>query len=360
MSDQPVLPPEPKFNRTRLMILVVLLAIAGLVVYFGMVRDQGPKHLKLALVTWTEDPFWEPLIAGAQECAGRSNVDLRVIRCKPDVAVQTQQVRELLNSGIDGMAISPNDPTAQRDVLEQAASKVPLVTFDSDAPETKRRRFVGIDNYAAGRVCADQIREALPEGGPVLISVGSATMQHGRDRRQGLIDDLLERGFDRTRAPSPLEGELKGSRYSIVATVTDGADPKKAVVTIAEALRAHPEVKCIAGLFSYSAPAALEAMKQVGRSDLKVVGFDESDETQAAIEAGTIHSSVLQDSYHCGYELIDVLTREARGVPRGPAEQSATLYVGISVLTADNLLVLRNSGTVRRPAGSSGTKPASL
>ncbi|HEY2843868.1 MAG TPA: substrate-binding domain-containing protein [Bryobacteraceae bacterium] len=341
------------------MVAVLLLLIAGLAVYLGWARTRPPRHLKLALLTWTEDPFWGPLIQGAHDYADKSNVELTVIRSKPTVEAQNQHIRELLDSGIDGIAISPNDATAQLAILNEAADKVPLVTFDSDAPQTKRRRFVAIDNYAAGRFCADEIREALPDGGPILITVGSATMQHGRDRRQGLIDGLLERGFDRNRAPDPLDAQLKGPKYSVAATVTDGADPAKAVVNIADALRAHPEVKGIVGLFSYSAPAALEAMKQVGRAgQLQVVGFDESEETQAAIEAGAIHSSILQDSYRCGYEVIEVLANEVRGIAPGPAEQSPILRVDINVLTAKNLADLRQAGAIRQPADASSTKPA--
>ncbi len=284
-----------------------------------------------------------------------------MIQCKPTVEAENQNIQEVLGGGFDGMAISPNDVKAQAEILDEATGKIPVVTFDSDAPESKRRRFVGIDNYAAGRFCADELREALPEGGPVLISVGSATMQHGRDRRQGVIDGLLGRSFDRKRASDPLDATLKGAEYSIVATVTDGADPSKAVTAIAEALNSHPEVKGIVGLFSYSAPAALEAMKQVGRTgQVKVVGFDESEETQAGIAAGTIHSSILQDSYRCGYESIEVLADEVRGVARGPAEWSPILYVPIDVLNAKNLPELRQAGNGAQPGGSSSTQSASL
>jgi ribose transport system substrate-binding protein len=360
MSDSALLPPRPKTIRIRLLAAIAVLLLAGLAVYFMFVREPGPKHLKLALITWTQDPFWEPLIRGAQDCAKQSDVELMLIRSEPTIEAQNKHVQEALNAGVDGIAISPNDAKAQIDILNQIAVKCPMVTFDSDAPESPRSRFIGIDNYAAGRFCADEVREALPDGGPVLISVGSATMQHGRDRRQGLIDGLLERGIDRNRPTDPLDVPLKGSKYTIVATVTDGADPAKAVVTIADALKAHPEVKCIVGLFSYSAPASLAAMKQAGRSsaDVKVVGFDEADETQAGIESGAIHSSILQDSYRCGYECIEVLAREARGVAPGPAEQSPFLQVGIDVLTAKNITELRAAGRIRQPSGTPTTTPA--
>jgi ABC-type sugar transport system substrate-binding protein len=173
---------------------------------------------------------------------------------------------------------------------------------------------------------------------------------------------LLERGFDRARPPDPQEAELKGAKYTIVTTVTDGGVPEKAVETIAAALKAHPEIKGVIGLFSYSAPAALTAMKQIGRTaPLTVVGFDESDETQAAIASGAIHSSIIQDSYRAGYESIDVLAREVRGVARGPAEQTSILNVGINVLTDKNLQDLRAAGSIRQPAAdTASTKPTGV
>jgi ribose transport system substrate-binding protein len=344
--------------RTRLFFEVLLVAVIALVVYFGFVRERGPRHLKVALITWTQDPFWQPLLRGAQDYADSSNIELTIIKSKPTVEDQTQHIKEVLDSGVDGIAISPNDASAQHEILEEAAGKVPIVTFDTDAPDSKRKRFVGIDNYAAGRVCASELIEAMPDGGPVLISVGSVTMLHGSLRRQGVIDELLGRGFDRNRPADPVDAVLKGPKFSVVYTATDGGVPEKAVASIAAGLKAHPEVKGIIGLFSYSAPAALAAIKQVGRTDeIKIVGFDASDETQAALEAGTIHSSIVQDSYRCGYETMEVLANEARGVARGPAELTPILYVGINVLTDKNLALLRSTGEVNQPSSSASTKP---
>jgi ribose transport system substrate-binding protein len=333
--------------RTRIVVEVLLLVVVALVVYFGFIYDRGPRHLKLALVTWTEDPFWQPLLRGAQDYADKSNIELIIVKSQPTAEAQTQHIRDMLSAGVDGIAISPNDAAAQHAILEEAAGRIPVVTFDTDAPDSKRKRFVGIDNYAAGRICASELMDAMPDGGPVLISVGSVIMQHGRERRQGVIDQLLGRGFDRNRAADPVDAELKGPKYAVVFTATDGGVPAKAVESITAALRAHPEVKGIIGLFSYSAPSALQAIKQIGRTDkIQIVGFDASDETQAALETGTIHSSVIQDSYHAGYETLEVLANEARGVPRGPAETTATLYVSVNVLTNKNLALLRSAGDI--------------
>lgn len=360
MSD-PTLPrARSSPSAIRLIFAIILLLIAAAAIYFALVRQQGPKHLKLALVTWTEDPFWEPLIRGAQDCANRTDAELTIVRCKPTVDDQNQQLRKLIDGGIDGLAVSPNNADAEKAILDEATAKFPVVTFDTDAPNSQRRRFVGIDNYAAGRLCADELKDALPDGGAVLITVGSVQQQHGRDRRQGVIDGLLDHPFDRAHAADPVDAELKGGKYSIVATVTDDADVTNAPAKIAAALKAHPEVKGIVGLFSYSAPAALEAIKQVGRDgQIKVVGFDESEPTQAGIESGKIAASILQDSYRAGYESIEVLANEARGTPRGPAEWTPTLAVPINVLTNKNIADLRQAGSLR-PTATSPTQPATM
>lgn len=359
MSDPTLPAPRRSIDSVKLFIIFIALIIAAAAVYFGLARDRGPKHLKLALVTWTQDPFWDPLIHGAQECADKSDVELTVVRALPSVEDQTQHVQQLLASGIDGLALSPNNAEAQKAVLDDATNKIAVVTFDTDAPDSKRRRFVGIDNYAAGRLCGDELRDTLLDGGSVLISVGSVQMQHGRDRRQGVIDSLLDRPFDRSRAADAVEANLKGSKYSIIQTVTDGADPVKATESIAAALKAHPEIKGIVGLFSYSAPAALDAMKQVGKDgQIKVVGFDESEQTQAAVESGAISASVLQDTYRAGYEAIEVLANEVRGVSRGPAEWTPTLSVPINVMTSKNIADLRASGAIRKVAGAPTTMAA--
>ena len=70
MSEQPITSPRP-VNRLRLFISVLILVIAGLSVYLGFARPAQPRHLRLALLTWTEDPFWQPLIRGRK--SGRIN-----------------------------------------------------------------------------------------------------------------------------------------------------------------------------------------------------------------------------------------------------------------------------------------------
>jgi ribose transport system substrate-binding protein len=280
------------------------------------------------------------------------------------VEAQSKHVRDLLAKGVDGIAISPNNPQAQAALLDEAAAKTVLFTFDSDAPDSKRRAFVGTDDYAAGAWAAEEVRDALPDGGAVIISVGSLGTVNGRERRQGVIDTLLDRPYNRTHAADPVDAPLKGPKYTIVATVLDGADVAKGKTLIADAIKAHPETNCIVALWSYSAGVALGGIEQSGKSGgksggkIKIIAFDESPDTQAGVEAGTVQASIVQGQYRIGYEAVRVLAATVRGQDQGGPTGPRMIHVPVSVLRQDNLEEFRAEKRIRRLApGAAGTQP---
>ncbi len=107
MSD-PATSNVPRSSRgARLTVVILVLLLAAVAIYAMWIRKPVPKHLKLALVTWTQDPFWEPLVHGAEKYAMESNVDLVIINSKPTVEDENQHIKEVLDAGVDGIAISP-------------------------------------------------------------------------------------------------------------------------------------------------------------------------------------------------------------------------------------------------------------
>jgi ribose transport system substrate-binding protein len=326
-----------------------IILVAGMLGYVLWIQGTFKSKEKIAIITWNQDPFWEPVKQGAEDAAKEFGVDLNFIESKPDVESQNQVIQAQLDSGVQAMALSPNNPKAQRKVIDDAAKKVVLITFDSDAPLTMRRGFVGTNDYAAGQQAGEQVRTAIPDGGGVIISVGSVEMANGRDRRQGLIDDLLDRPYRHDRNYDDPDAKLKGDKYEIVATIVDGGDADKAASQLADAIKAHPDVKCVVGLFSYSGSAILKAVNTAGRKDqIKVVSFDESPEVQAAVASGAIYSSILQDQYRCGYESVRVLADMLRGVEQNGPVSARLTEMPVLVMQADNIAALREQRIIRK------------
>ena len=63
-------------------------------------------------------------------------------------------------------------------------------------------------------MCAQHIRQAVPDGGEIIISVGSLDKENGHRRRQGVIDELLERSFEPQRPADAVDAPLKGPKYT--------------------------------------------------------------------------------------------------------------------------------------------------
>src|SRR5439155_467526 len=179
---------------------------------------------------------------------------------------------ELLAKNVSGIAISPIDPDNQGDLLEQIASRTHLITHDSDAPNSKRLCYVGMDNYDAGRMCGKLVKDALPEGGNVMIFVGRVSQANARARRQGVIDELMDRSSDPKRYD---EGpEIRGQKYVILDTKTDGFDFAKAKQLAQDAMTKHPDLGCMVGLFEYNPPILLDAVREAGKlKKIKIVAF---------------------------------------------------------------------------------------
>jgi ribose transport system substrate-binding protein len=332
-------------DRKRSRFSAVSVAAVVLLLLIGTVGAWQAGWLKprptVALVTNNDDPFWDPVIEGAQKAAAQSHLKLKVIKGTGKEADQTQAVRQLLAEGISGLAISPIDGQGQTEVLRQAAVQMPLVTMDSDSPNSSRLWFVGTDNYASGRQVGAILQDAVPDGGEVLICVGSVTADNGKLRRQGVIDELLDRPYSQIGPFDPIDAPIKGQKYTLVGTCVDMHDKERAVQLAAEAVQKHPNLKCIVALYSYSAPAVLKALEQTGKlGQIKVIGFDVLPETLAAVKSGNVFATMQQAQYDIGFDTIrglsDALSGDSR-VAAAAAGMTPMRYLGVSAVTQQNI-----------------------
>ncbi|MGE0374551.1 MAG: sugar-binding protein [Planctomycetaceae bacterium] len=274
---------------------------------------DGTGKPTVAYVTNGIASFWVIAEAGARAAGEKFDANVEVRMPPEGVADQKRMLEELLTLGVDGIAVSPIDPENQTDILNTCAEQTNLITQDSDAPKSQRICYIGMSNYDAGRMCGEVIREALPDGGELMIFVGRIEQDNARLRRQGLIDELLERSHDPSRYDEP-GGVIAGQGFTILGTRTDGFDFGKAKSLAEDALTAHPNIRCMVGLFAYNPPNILEALRGAGKlGQVQVVGFDEADETLQAIEEGHCYGTVVQDPYHYGFESVRVLAALARG-----------------------------------------------
>jgi ribose transport system substrate-binding protein len=269
---------------------------------------EAPRAKKVAFVTNGVASFWTIAGAGVRAAAKDLNVDAQVLMPAEGISDQKRMIEDLLTRGIDGIAVSPIDPVNQTELLNTAAKRTKLITHDSDAPQSERELYIGMDNYKAGRLCGELVREALPNGGSVMLFIGRLEQDNAKRRRQGTIDAILGRSEDSSRFDPP--GQIiEENGYKILGTLTDQFDRAKAKANAEDSLAKYPDVGCLVGLFAYNPPLILEALAQSNKlGAVKVVAFDEDDATLDGIAKGNVTGTVVQNPYMYGYKSVEMLT----------------------------------------------------
>lgn len=257
----------------------------------------GGKH-KLAFVTNNASDFWTIARKGTEKAVQDIpgiEVEFR-IPADGTAAEQQRVIDDLLAKGIHGIAISPVDPVNQTQMLNRAASQALVVTQDSDAPDSNRVCYIGTDNVAAGRQAGELVKEALPQGGKIMVFVGVLDAANAQQRYQGLKEALA------------------GSNVTIIDVRTDNTDRVRAKSNAADTLVNNPDIAGMVGLWSYNGPAILSAVKEANKTDkVKIIAFDEEDPTLEGIKEGAIYATVVQQPYEFGYRSIELMTKYLNG-----------------------------------------------
>ena len=273
--------------------LLLALLIAGCQSSTTPGGGAGGKH-KLAFVTNNSSDFWIIARKGTEKAAADiPNIEVEFrIPSDGTAAEQQRVVDDLLAKGVHGIAISPVDPANQTAMLNRAAAQTLVVTQDSDAPTSDRICYIGTDNVQAGRQAGELVKEALPQGGKIMVFVGVLDAANAQQRHQGLRE------------------ALEGSNVQIIDVRTDNTDRVRAKSNAADTLVNNPDIAGMVGLWSYNGPAIVAAVREANKvGKVKIIAFDEEDETLNGIREGEIYATVVQQPYEFGYRSMELMAK---------------------------------------------------
>src|SRR6266550_3116168 len=303
----------------RIVLACLLSGLTGLLML--ACSGTGEKKTKLAFVTNNASDYWTIARKGVEQAKSElPSVDVEFrIPADGTAAEQKRIIDDLLAKGVAGMAISPVDPDNQTQLINDAARQTLVVTQDSDAPQSARAFYIGTDNRAAGRQAGELIKAALPQGGKVMLFVGKIDARNAQERYQGIKD------------------ALQGSNVQIIDIRTDDTDRVRAKSNASDTLVKYPDVAALVGLWSYNGPAILNALKDAGKvGQVKIICFDEEDETLAGVKAGAIYATVVQQPYEFGYQSIKLITKVLGG-DKSVIPPTKQIFVPTLIIKKDNV-----------------------
>lgn len=250
--------------------------------------DGELKKPKVALIMKSlANEFFSTMADGATKHQAQSNDSYALvvngIKDERDLSRQVALVEEMISIDVDAIVIAPADSKALVPVLRKAIQKgIVVINIDNrlDAEILKTENvqipFVGPDNRAGAKKVAQRLVKELTAGESVLILEGIRTSFNAQQRLAGFRDALEAAGVKIADSQS---AEWEMSRANTIASAM---------------LSEHPEAKAILAANDSMALGALASAKSAGRSDLKIVGFDNIKAVQEAIKENRILATADQ------------------------------------------------------------------
>src|SRR5829696_4943615 len=281
-------------------------------------QPGGSQSLRFAVIPKALDiPVFNYAKIGAERAAkelGNVQIEWRA----PESADQLRQ-KEILESFItqrvDGIAISALNGDFLTDTINRAVDAgIPVVTWDSDAPKSRRAAFYGVDDFRSGRIMGEQAIKLLGGKGKVaaITSVGATNLQR---RLDGLREAL--------KAAPGIE-------------VVEVYDIKEDVVRCAEIIatgsRRYPDLGAwlsVGGwpVFTRNALAAVDS------STTKVISFDTVESAVDLLRGGKVQVLLGQKYFGWGSEPVKIL----HGIKNGRMPASPIVDSGVDIVTKENV-----------------------
>jgi ribose transport system substrate-binding protein len=278
----------------------------------------GERTLRFAVIPKALDiPVFNYAKIGAERAAkelGNVQIEWRA----PETADQLRQ-KEILESFItqrvDGIAISALNGDFLTDTINRAIDAgIPVVTWDSDAPKSRRMAFYGVDDYESGRIMGQQAIRLLDGKGKVAVitSVGATNLQR---RLEGLRDALKD-------APG----------IEIVETYDIKEDAVRCAEIIATGSRRYPDLGAWLSVGGWPV-FTRNALAGVDPSQTKVVSFDTVESAIDLLREGKVQVLLGQKYFGWGSEPVKIL----HGIKNGRQPASPIIDSGVDIVTLENV-----------------------
>ena len=257
--------------------------------------------------------------AAAKELSAKDSIRVEVQWLTPpeeDGQVQAQRIQQAVNSGVDAILISCSDASKVTGAIDDAVNRgVAVMTFDSDAPQSKRFAYYGVDDRKTGQTTMAELAKLMDGKGKVAILAGNQNAPNLQRRVQGAKDEAA-----------------KYPGITIVGTFNHIETPQDAAAEVTRVDNAYPGIQgwaMIGGwaLFTRSLLTDLDSAR------MKIVSVDALPAQLAYVDKGITPVLLAQAVYKWGYVGVTTIVEKLHDGKQPPA----IIPMDLVRVTKDNL-----------------------
>ena len=239
------------------------------------VREGSSGNVIGFSVSTLNNPFFVTLTEGARKAATENNVELVVVDAGDDAAKQTSDIEDLVSRNVGVLIVNPVDSDAVAPAVKSAMSQgIKVIAVDRGVNGVDVDCQIASDNVAGARMATEYLMDLVGEGAKVAELQGvpgaSATIDRGEGFHQ-VADKSLQ----------------------VAASQTANFNRAEGMTVMENILQSDGTIK---GVFAHNDEMALGAVEAVAASgkDIKIVGFDATDDAQKAVKDGKMAATVAQ------------------------------------------------------------------
>jgi ribose transport system substrate-binding protein len=262
----------------------------------GTPPGGAPASLKIALIAKSStNPVFLSARTGAEAAARdltkKHGVPIEIAWLTPpqeDGQVQAQRIAQAVNEGASAVVLSSSDAGKVTGAINDAVGRgVPVMTFDSDAPASKRFAFYGVDDVKTGKSIMAELAALMNGKGKVAILAGNQNAPNLRLRCDGVKEEAA-----------------KHPGITIVGTFNHSETPQDAAAEVMRVQNAYPEIQgwAMVGAWPLFTPALLNDLDP---ARVKIVAVDALPVELPYVEKGLAPVLLAQPTYLWGYVSVE-------------------------------------------------------
>jgi ribose transport system substrate-binding protein len=252
---------------------------------------SATKPIRIAMIAKSStNPIFLSARRGAETAAkdlsGKLGIPIELIWLTPpqeDGQIQAQRIAQAVNEGASAILISCSDAGKLTGAINDAVARgVPVMTFDSDAPQSKRFAYYGVDDRQLGEDVMAELVKLLGGKGKVALLGGNQNATNLRRRIDGMKAEAA-----------------KHHGIQIVGTFYHAETPQDAAAEVIRVNNAYPDIKgwAMAGGWALFTKTLLT---DIDPHRIKIVSVDALPPQLPYVEKGLAPVLLAQASYLWG------------------------------------------------------------
>ena len=297
----------------------LLCAMMVVTAFSGFASADDPAYRFTLVSPLVGHPYWVTVEDGMKAGNEQFGVDTQYVGpTEINIDEQIKYIDTAIASKVDGIITMALDPAAFAPAIKRATDAgIPVVLIDTDAPESTRDYYAGTSNYAAGFQAGLATIEAT--GGEAKIGIITGAINAA---------NLIERidGFKEAIKDYP--------GMEIIAMEGSDSDLLKATQIAQTMLQTYSELDTFFGVSAQDVQGAAKVVDERNRiGEIRMVGFDDMDDTIRYIKDGVIYATIVQKPFEMGRLGVELLYQ----IKEGTAPAEPIVDTGVTVVTKDNV-----------------------